>query len=411
MKAENIQVRLSYGILVKRFPQLLLNACVSLPIFFCLQSQVFAAQGYRLPFPEGKTVMVNQSCVDSIDGTGCTHSGIPQIKYAIDFECSIGDSVVAIQDGTVDRTELENDGYGNRIKIRHSDGKYSLYAHLKEPTPLVVGASVARGQAIGKCGDSGNSPDGPHLHLELRPTSSYGAVPVYFDECDNNSRCRDGQVYYPQSYVSLNSINSNVGDNGGGSNGNSANCTNSALTSSEAFRICIPIRAGQVMWNEVISPVTGQPLFRNMSPRPLSLGDQIAAVINGSATSGLNRRATPGGAVIGNQDIAWGTVGLYSGGFGFAPVNGTNYNWLNVDWGNGKLGYSAEDYLNYVYTATRFVPFNDGDSSGGNGVVFTDSTFPGSSNSSTAAFPEPSSILGLFSAVVGGVLVKLRKKS
>lgn len=194
-------IALHYYKFMKQFFLLLLG----FPLFFCIEVQVLAAQGYRLPFAAGKSVQITQSCVDSIDGLSCTHSGIPDIKYAIDFGCSNGDPIGAIQNGSVDLVGFENGGYGNYIKIKHSDGKYSLYAHLQEPSSLSIGTSVRSGQAIGKCGDSGNSPNGSHLHLELRPTSSYNTVPVYFDECVNNPLCKDGQVYYPQSYVSINS--------------------------------------------------------------------------------------------------------------------------------------------------------------------------------------------------------------
>ncbi|MCP2727642.1 M23 family metallopeptidase [Limnofasciculus baicalensis] len=373
---------------IKQFSPLLFRACISLPIFLGIQTQVLAAQGYRLPFPAGKSVPVNQSCVDSIDGPTCKHSKISQIKYAIDFGCSIGDPIVAIQDGVVDRLEFKND-YGNLIKIKHNDGKYSLYAHLKEPSPLSLGASVSSGQAIGKCGMTGDA-TGPHLHLELRPTSSYSTVPIYFDECNNNSLCRDGQVYYPESYLSINT----------GSSTNNAPCIINSPSPGGAGRMCIPIREGQVMWKEFLTL---------SSDSPLSLGAKIVAVSNGSEASGLNRRETPGGTLIGNQDIAWGTVGTYTGGFGVAPIGGINYNWLNIDWGNGKSGYSAENFLNYVYTLYKVVPSNN--SFDGNGESFTEPILPETSNPSTASVSEPSSVLGLLSVAVTGVLVKLRKKS
>ena len=219
--------------------------------------------------------------------------------------------------------------------------------------------------------------DGPHLHLELRPTSSYSTVPIYFDECNNNSLCKDGQVYYPKSYLSINTDSPPKRD----------------------LRIFIPIREGQVMWKEFLT------LSRDI---PLSLGDKIVAVSNGSGASGLNRRSTPGGTLIGNQDIDWGTVGTYIGGFGVAPIGGINYNWLNINWGNGTSGYCAENFLNYVYTNRKVLAHNP---SYGNGESFTEPILPETSNPSTVSVPEPSSVLGLLSVAVTGVLVKLRKKS
>ena len=59
-------------------------------------------------------------------------------------------------------------GYGNYVIIQHSDGNYSLYAHLHSNTITVkAGDSVEQGQVIAKMGSSGNS-TGTHLHFEIR---------------------------------------------------------------------------------------------------------------------------------------------------------------------------------------------------------------------------------------------------
>lgn len=59
-------------------------------------------------------------------------------------------------------------GYGNYVIIQHSDGNYTLYAHLYQNSITVTeGDSVKQGQVIGKMGSSGNS-TGNHLHFEIR---------------------------------------------------------------------------------------------------------------------------------------------------------------------------------------------------------------------------------------------------
>ena len=59
-------------------------------------------------------------------------------------------------------------GYGNYVVIQHSDGNYTLYAHMHEGTITVkAGDKVQQGQVIGKMGSSGNS-TGMHLHFEVR---------------------------------------------------------------------------------------------------------------------------------------------------------------------------------------------------------------------------------------------------
>lgn len=65
-------------------------------------------------------------------------------------------------------------GYGNHVIIKHSDGNYTLYAHMHQNTITVnVGDIVAQGQIIGKVGSSGNS-TGAHLHFEVRVGQNNG---------------------------------------------------------------------------------------------------------------------------------------------------------------------------------------------------------------------------------------------
>lgn len=59
-----------------------------------------------------------------------------------------------------------NGGYGNMIRIRHSDGYETLYAHCNK-LYVVKGQKVTKGQELGLIGSTGNS-SGPHLHFEVR---------------------------------------------------------------------------------------------------------------------------------------------------------------------------------------------------------------------------------------------------
>ncbi len=72
-----------------------------------------------------------------------------------------------------------NTGYGNYVVIDHGNGFSSLYAHLNS-IYVYPGESVARGQAIGGLGNTGNS-TGPHLHFEIRyqnvPYNPLGYLP------------------------------------------------------------------------------------------------------------------------------------------------------------------------------------------------------------------------------------------
>ncbi len=64
-----------------------------------------------------------------------------------------------------------NGGYGNHVIVDHGNGFVTLYAHLNS-IYVQAGESVARGQAVGSLGNTGNS-TGPHLHFEIR----YQGVP------------------------------------------------------------------------------------------------------------------------------------------------------------------------------------------------------------------------------------------
>jgi murein DD-endopeptidase MepM/ murein hydrolase activator NlpD len=119
---------------------------------------------------------------------GTTHRGI-------DYFMPVGTSVKAIADGVVQDVENkhpQNDfglsgsgvgppnvdkrkafSYGNYVKIYHPGGYVSLYAHLSEVAGWVKpGASVAKGQEIGKSGMSGGA-YGAHLHLEVSKANSF----------------------------------------------------------------------------------------------------------------------------------------------------------------------------------------------------------------------------------------------
>jgi len=58
-------------------------------------------------------------------------------------------------------------GTGNYVRIEHSNGFSTAYAHLESFSKAVKsGHKVERGQVIGYVGNTGRS-TGPHLHFEL----------------------------------------------------------------------------------------------------------------------------------------------------------------------------------------------------------------------------------------------------
>jgi septal ring factor EnvC (AmiA/AmiB activator) len=83
----------------------------------------------------------------------------------IEIAAPEGRDIVAVADGTVIYADWFK-GYGQLIILDHSGGYFSLYAHASE---ILVrpGDDTARGQVIGKVGDTG-SLEGPQLYFELR---------------------------------------------------------------------------------------------------------------------------------------------------------------------------------------------------------------------------------------------------
>ncbi|MGZ5309493.1 MAG: M23 family metallopeptidase [Solirubrobacterales bacterium] len=89
-----------------------------------------------------------------------------------DLFAAVGTPLVAVRPGTVvDWGTVKgaySGGRGNYIGI-HSplDGRTYNYLHMKVPSPLRVGDTVAAGQVVGHLGCTGSC-DGPHLHFEIR---------------------------------------------------------------------------------------------------------------------------------------------------------------------------------------------------------------------------------------------------
>ena len=77
--------------------------------------------------------------------------------------------VYAADDGVVYSTK-DNDkskkSWGNFVKIKHNDGTYTLYAHLRDGIKVKTGQKVKQGDQIGNMGNTGKS-EANHLHYEV----------------------------------------------------------------------------------------------------------------------------------------------------------------------------------------------------------------------------------------------------
>lgn len=89
-----------------------------------------------------------------------------------------GHEIVAAADGEVVSTRNEGKQYGNGcyVRIKHSNGLYTLYYHLKSGSVTVKkGEKVTKGQVIGIIGKTGKA-TGVHLHYQIDKGSSASAI-------------------------------------------------------------------------------------------------------------------------------------------------------------------------------------------------------------------------------------------
>ncbi len=95
--------------------------------------------------------------VDPLTGETTTHIGV-------DLEATRGTPVLAVESGTVLRSEVV-EGYGRMVEIEYDQDVRVIHAHLTnavvQPGDLVIG-----GLPIGTVGNTGLTGE-PHLHLEV----------------------------------------------------------------------------------------------------------------------------------------------------------------------------------------------------------------------------------------------------
>ncbi|MFI7351643.1 transglycosylase family protein [Streptomyces sp. NPDC049936] len=113
--------------------------------------------------------------VDGAVGTPYHQSGSSWSKgyhTGVDFPVPTGTSIKSVAAGRVVSAGWGG-SYGYQVVVRHSDGRYSQYAHLSAIS-VRDGQSVGAGQRIGRSGSTGNV-TGPHLHFEVRTGPGFGS--------------------------------------------------------------------------------------------------------------------------------------------------------------------------------------------------------------------------------------------
>ncbi|MEO1942384.1 MAG: urea transporter [Campylobacterales bacterium] len=100
----------------------------------------------------------------------------PVSGYVVAARGDLSDNFI----GEVDRIN----NWGNFVIIRADEGFFVEISHLMQNSLTVgVGSYVAEGQIIGKCGNSGYSPE-PHIHIQVQETGYLGSrtLPFKFRE-------------------------------------------------------------------------------------------------------------------------------------------------------------------------------------------------------------------------------------
>lgn len=145
--------------------------------------EIVTEAGYRLPFPPQEQWVITQP-----PNGGYSHWG--RTQHAYDLAPRQGGCVVAMRGGIAITRDL---GYGqtprlrifgNYITIRHEDGEYSHYGHLRSGTFKVRdGERVEQGQALALVGNSGYS-FGTHLHVQVSKSQAIGSpsIPFRFED-------------------------------------------------------------------------------------------------------------------------------------------------------------------------------------------------------------------------------------
>ncbi|NIZ40940.1 M23 family metallopeptidase [Entomospira entomophila] len=93
--------------------------------------------------------------------------GYSEFHPALDFAAPMGTPIMSAGNGVVIHRGWDPKGYGNYVKVQHSNGLMTLYAHMSAfAASAPVGAKVRQGQTIGYVGSTGMS-TGPHVHYEI----------------------------------------------------------------------------------------------------------------------------------------------------------------------------------------------------------------------------------------------------
>jgi len=158
---------------------------------------------------KNKEILITQKYKEGI------HKGIDLVGYGhtLDYIINHSKGVVVALENNYNKTDQSGSSYGNYIKIKHDNGMYTLYAHLKyKSINYKVGDIVEKGSIIGYMGNTGHS-KGAHLHFEIRNSTDTRIDPsTYLDNDLPNFETTIYQVYDNTKKKWLNKITAGSGN-------------------------------------------------------------------------------------------------------------------------------------------------------------------------------------------------------
>jgi murein DD-endopeptidase MepM/ murein hydrolase activator NlpD len=110
---------------------------------------------------------------------GHTHHDYP----AADIAAPTGEPVYALADAVVLKSwSVPDPRCGIGLTIRTADGQSWTYCHLSYLDPVAqTGATLSAGAQVGLVGQTGDA-SGPHLHLQLNPSTTYPQNQAWFQQ-------------------------------------------------------------------------------------------------------------------------------------------------------------------------------------------------------------------------------------
>lgn len=159
---------------VSIFLILLVPVAIAVMLFSCATAVTknLDSYVYGLPYKEGSSFKVVQGY-----GGWFSHKH----KAALDFGMPVGTPVYAAREGVIYRYRDDSDKGGpfpkytrqaNYIIIRHDDGSFACYWHLKKNGVVKKTGKVEKGELIGYSGKTGFVLR-PHLHFTVKRRFSY----------------------------------------------------------------------------------------------------------------------------------------------------------------------------------------------------------------------------------------------